>query len=318
VNKSVSCFAMGSAIGVKEYLLEQIPQLAVRIGANEDSLQKILFAAFEACKDRLSIDREAPFVPVIPEARALYEFIGNHAILQGSELIGTEHFSTALEFQRRGGNVLVVQNHTSGADTLVTDILLDRQFPGITQQFTWMVGHVVTLYLLPLLLAAAVSRYQIFSVKYRSLAASGEARRMCDQNGRALCHLKTATAPGGKFIGLYPEGGRGEGKLLPGVPQTMKIADIMSQCPEGLMILPSHVVGAPSILPVVREEDEFCRFFERLQRGRVQVRFGQAIPWSDSRFHPDTSGITDCKERRMYEKQCQVDVVMQMIKDLAP
>jgi len=322
MTKMTADFCIGQVDGVREYLLEQIPHLSKRLGisgGDRSRLTELFLDSLEDCIPRLETDREAGLVFAMPRPRQLFNFLGELLLIPGSCLVDDHYFEEAMNFQQSGGNVLLVQNHTSGADVLATDFLLNSKFGGVAEQFIWMAGHVVTLFTMPLLLAAAQNRCQIFSVKYCSMAAcEGGAGEMRGHNCRALYSLHQETSGGGKYVFLYPEGGRGEGALIEGVPQTMKIPDILDECSEGVMILPSFVSGATTVLPVVRGEHEFSQYLEHVGRGAVTVTFGPPVMWRDiNRQWPDLVGKKN-KEERLGLKRKQITAVMEMIADLAP
>lgn len=306
---TTSMFAAGSNEGVFDYLTSQIPALADRLGLTAVELQElyqVFMRSFRVCAERIQDDSDKGLVEAIVESRDLIEHLARLLMNADSTLYGAEHFARALAFREQGGNVLIVQNHTSGADILATHALLSKDFPGVPAQFIWMAGHVVTKYLLPMLLAAGATRVQIFSVKYKSMAEGQDATWMEAQNRRAIRALMQRTSKGGQFVVLYPEGGRGENGLIPGVSNTMAIPAILDRCNLGAMVLPTFVWGATSILPVVRGEDEFSRFMEYATRGSAHVRVGEPVMWSDivARYGDD--------------KQAQVDAVMRYIAALSP
>lgn len=277
-------FGVGVTTGVREYVLAQILGLCQRLCVSDPcSLQQLLEAALEANQAVMSCNLTKPLIDPVPESRRLWDFVGLQAVSPESQLIGREHVAHALSFLERGGNVLVVQNHTSGADTLVWDQLVNRAFPGEpAREFTYMAGHVVNLFLIPLLISAAVRRCQIFSTKYKGLseAVGITADAMTTCNRRAIVALGKFCANGGRCIVLYPEGGRGDGALKDGDPKTAKIPRIMAtQSSRGLLVLPTYVSGATSILPVVRDPNEFNQYLEWAKHGTATVTCGQPVSW---------------------------------------
>ncbi len=171
-------FAAGSDANVYEYLASQIPALADRLGLSAADLQdlyRVFMRSYRVCAARIEEDSDKGIVDAIVESRDLIEHLARLLMNADSTLFGAENFARALAFREQGGNVLIVQNHTSGADILATHALLSKDFPGVPAQFIWMAGHVVTKFLLPMLLAAGATRVQIFSVKYKSMAEGQDA-----------------------------------------------------------------------------------------------------------------------------------------------
>jgi hypothetical protein len=290
----------------------QIPDLLKRIGIYGTSagrkLETLFLQSLKASLEKIGIGNCAGYVESIPEGQALLDAISQNLVLPDSCIEEKHYFKEALEFCRQGGNVLLVQNHTSGADTLATYTLLNRAFDDIAKEFWWMSGHVVNLYPIPLMISSAVNRFQIFSVKYQSLTAKDGGDSDCgkwmkEQNARALRAVIEKTSGGGKFVVLYAEGGRGEHGLIKGVAETMCIPKAMS-VKRKVMILPTYVHNAPSILPIVRSDDEFSQFLKYVTKGTVNLRIGQPYMWDI--LH----GMSD--------KQSQVDMIMGTIAKMAP
>jgi hypothetical protein len=169
---------------------------------------------------------------------------------------------------------------------------------------------VVNLYLLPLVVAGGVNRLQIFSERYAQLVDGEMRKQMRAQNAAALRRLHAMAGEGGHCIVLYPEGGRGEGTLKPGEPQTMQIAQLIGRTsPHGLRMLPSYVVST-DILPVRRGPNEFNEFVEYTRPGNATLRFGQGVRWED--LLP-TTRLAPAETR-----QHLLGGVMRHIADLAP
>jgi len=307
----------------KAFLEANLPHLCRNTGADLDTAQQLFFEALQVNAEQLSHSINLGFMPEVPESRKLWDFLANLLVDSNSQLVNSQHFQTALDFMSQGGNVLVLQNHTSGADTIIFDCLLNRKFPGNPgRNIAYMAGHVVNVFLIPLTICAAIKRFQIYSSRYQGIAEEIgiNAKDMKAQNTRALNALTKYVQPGGKMIGLYPEGGRGEGQLKLGDPQTAVIPSLMSKySPQGLMILASFVQGATDILPVRRTENEFDHFMEWIKCGTANISFGKPVMW----LKPPINEIetictaTDCCDRvganRLAHKQN-----MTMLAQLAP
>jgi len=203
---------------------------------------------------------------------------------------------------------------------LLLALLVNRRFANAARDWAYMAGHVVNVFLVPLCIASAWRRFQIFSVKYKSLAAGGTVEEMNAQNRRALTSLKGFVKDGGRCVVLYPEGGRGEGSLKQGEAKTTAIFEIVLKAsPYGLMVLPSYVDGATSILPVARGEDEFSEFLLHIRRGNGTITFGRPVEYQYIRPTEDEVARAaphcgDCDPR----KRVTIDRVMRLIAELCP
>lgn len=289
----VPSFGAGEVGSVISYAETALPRLVARLDLGKDDsyrLHYLFIRSMIANAARIERCLNDPFVPALPESREFLDFLGAVIVGEESRLIGAQHLQSALDFMGKGGNVLLVQNHTSGADTIVMDYLVNRDFGGVAKEWMYMAGHAVNLFLLPLTITGGLHRIQIFSAKYCGQADEEVQRNMRAHNAHAMATIAPKVMNGGQLIGLYPEGGRAESGLLPGEPRTMKIPQLMAMAsPAGLMVLPTHVTGATSILPVVRGENEFNEFLEHVQCGNANVEFGPGVMWDD--LQPDNSDL---------------------------
>ncbi|MFA5048174.1 MAG: 1-acyl-sn-glycerol-3-phosphate acyltransferase [Patescibacteria group bacterium] len=320
-------FQPGEVTPVIAYAEQALGRLAERIRLSADdatTFERLFMRSMIANAARIESSINAPYVPALTESRELLDFLGTIIVGEESRLIGADNLRSALAFMTTGGNVLLVQNHTSGADTLVMDRLVNDEFSGVAKDWLYMSGHAVNLFLLPLTITGALHRIQIFSTKYCVQADEAVRSSMRTHNARSLATIAPIIMDGGKLIGLYPEGGRGEGALLPGEPRTMKIPQLMaSVSPKGLMVLPTYVRDATSILPVVRGDNEFNEVLEHLRRGNASIEFGPGVMWSDIQPGPtELQGFINgrcCRETTPDQalKRYLVDRVMGLIDAMA-
>ena len=237
---------------------------------------------YESCCQLARDGAQLGMVEPLPASVSLVNCLADSLISKDSKLINHYNLQIALDFMSGGGNVLMVQNHTSGADTFVWKTLVNRHFRRRpADSFAYMSGHIVNIYPMPLIFAGSFRRIQIFSERYKQLSKELgiSEEEMTQQNCRALRSLLTFVRPGGKLVGLYPEGGRGEGALKYGDPNTAIIAEAISRTGE-FMILPTYVEGATSILPVVRSNNEFNDFLKYLRPGCAHITCGAPFYWS--------------------------------------
>ena len=324
----VPIFEAGEVASVISYAEGALQRLSQRLSlspADATTLQHLFMRSMIANAARIEASMNAPYVPALPESRELIDFLGALIVGEESQLIGADNLRRALDFMSSGGNVLLVQNHTSGADTIVMDHLVNKLFAGAAKDWMYMSGHAVNLFLLPLTITGALHRIQIFSTKYCTRADDIVRANMKAHNAQSLATIAPIIMQGGKLIGLYPEGGRGENGLLPGEPRTMKIPQLMSLAsPTGLMVLPTYVSRATSILPVVRGDNEFNEFLEHIRPGNANIEFGPGVMWND--LQPGNADLRDfmsgkcCNEVTPDQalKQYLIDRVMGLIAMMAP
>ena len=327
--KATKCptFAASETTAVIEYANSELWNLGSRLGLDAGQnriLHDLFMDALQVNAVRMTECLEQPFVEAIPESRALFTLL-EKLMIENVETAGLENLAEAIRFMQMGGNVLLVSNHTSGADTLVLDCVANAMFPDTTRDWIYMAGHVVNYFLLPLAVTGGVNRVQIFSAKYCAQAGQEVVQRMRENNARALMSIGPRIMAGGRCVVLYPEGGRGNGALLEGEPRTMKIPQLMEMVsPKGLMVLPSYV-EATGILPVARGENEFNEFLSRGQRGRATLKFGPGMMWRE--LQPTkteiqrylTNNVHRCSGDPSFAlKQWLLLRIMRMIANLAP
>lgn len=323
-------FGIGQVKGVAEYVRLALPGLADHLRLMpEDAtmLERLFLASLTAATEAMPRFMEEAFAPAIPAGRKLFDWLGSILLLDDSRLVGEEHVAQALALQASGANVLLVSNHTSGADHPAMEFLINRQLGvGTTHPWVYMAGHVVNYYLVPLMLSDGINRIQIVSARYRNVSRErGDERDewMARRNMVAIRYLMNYVRPGGRFVVMYPEGGRGDDALKLGEPRTMKIPEVISRCSNALLyLLPCYVSGATSVLPQHREleEREFTAVLSLARRGTVTARFSEPVPWKA--LQPTCCadmGITEnCpgEERSIAEKMYLLGRVMEQIANL--
>lgn len=297
--------------GVFDYSQEALLRLCERLGIDPEPLTTAFMDALRVNAATLASTLNSPYVPTVPESRRLLDLIEDY-LVGGVRAFGLEHVGAAQALAEQGNTVLLVSNHTSGADTLVLDRTVNDRFgSGTTAPWTYMSGHAVNLFLLPLVVSAGVSRIQIFSAKHASMVDAETRAAWQAHNVASMRQVAAVARRGGQMLVLYPEGGRGENHvLLPGEPRTMGIPQLLAKhSPGELYVLPSYV-EATDILPVWRDPYEFNAFLELARRGSATLAFGAPRRWSE--LQPGTPLRGD--ELRSY----QVREIMQLIANLAP
>lgn len=320
----VPFFGVGQTQGVADYLHEAIPEMGERIGLNgreTDELLRLALDSFDTAAAVMQRSLCQGLVEPTPAARRFWNAVGCHLIGPESALIGSGNLDAALEALAGGNNVLVIQNHRSGADSLVMEMLVDRAYGyDVTSAWAYMSGHAVNLFAIPLMFTLAVRRFQIFSAKYRSLGLAGTTDAdMAQQNLRAMRALCNYCRPGGRLVVLYPEGGRGDHGLKLGEPQTMCVPQIMRRSGPRLLILPTYVHGSTNILRVNRGDNEYNEVFENMHRGTATFTVGAPLWWDELRpdsVANDEAGCDGADGNGSF-RRAMIERLMRLIADLA-
>ncbi len=242
-------------------------------------------ASAQACIPLMTQDNlEAGMTQAVPAVRDFWNLAGDTLVNQESRVVGMDNMKLALEHMGRGGNVLMVQNHRSGADTMVFETLVRRALGrDVCKDWAYMSGHAVNLYLIPLMFCGGMNRFQIFSAKYLSAGLNGvDEVAMNAQNQRAMMSLRRHVKGGGRLVGFYPEGGRGDGCMKLGEPKTSCIPKIMASASKAeLLVLPTYVCDASNILNPVRGINEYNEIFVNSRPGTASLVIGEPVPWGD-------------------------------------
>lgn len=331
-------FWVGQIDWVDAYLEGAIERLCQRNGiiwAEKERLIWDLFDTFRTCRQLMDWVLSQAFVPVLPQGRKLWRTLWDTFISKESKLKGKNNLDEAIEAIEKWSNVLLVSNHTSGADTLLMETLAMREYwYDVFSDAVYMSWHAVNLYLIPFLVSSCVNRLQIFSTKYKSMAVAGNGvlqdtgateKHMRGQNLRSLRVLSSLTKNGGKLVWLYPEWWRGEDQLKIWEPNTICIPDIIAKSPKPLFVLPVYVEGVTDILPVRRNDNEYNEFLEHINRGSGNVSIGRMVPWQSI---CDIAQKQDSAKARVLEaiwfsetdetKNMKTALIMSLIANLAP
>jgi 1-acyl-sn-glycerol-3-phosphate acyltransferase len=314
-NPPVPAFGVGQTSEPLAYLHTNLPPLGMRLGLDGFALGEFVgtgITSAEACIPLMSQDALLQgVVEAVPEARAFWNLVGAIAVSQDSTVSGIEHFIEAQRLKQEGFNVVLVQNHRSGADTLIMETLLHRTLKhDVCADWSYMAGHVVNLYLIPLMFVAAFRRFQIFSMKYQSTGVAGlDAQGMKQQNIRAMRALRRHTAGGGTFTTYYPEGGRGTGGMMKGEAQTSCILHNIANSGKPLIILPTNIANSEQLLPQARGPNEFNEVIQNMSLGTAHLSIGAPVTWGELLDASSGSDDTD---------QYMCDTLLSLVAQLGP
>ena len=281
-------FGVGETDTVLQYLRHTLPAFCKKAGMDSNQTKQFVsagIASAEACVPLMSMEHlEAGMVNPNQTIRKFWNLAGDILVRPDSEVVGMKNMELALEYMSQGFNVLMIQNHRSGADTLVFETLVRRALnKDVCADWSYMSGHAVNLFLIPLMFCGGMRRFQIFSAKYIANGLDGvDQERMNKQNQRAMLALRRHVKDGGKLVGFYPEGGRGDGCMKVGEPKTSCIPKIIESGAGGkLIVLPTYVRDASNILNPVRGINEYNEVFANSSTGTASLNIGEPILWSD-------------------------------------
>jgi len=160
--------------------------------------------------------------------------------------------------------------------------------------WSYMSGHVINLYLIPLMFGAAFLRFQIFSMKYQSTGVAGlDAQGMKQQNIRAMKALRRHTVKGGTLTVYYPEGGRGTGGMMKGEARTSCILHNIANSGKPLIILPTNIANSEQLLPQARGLNEFNEIIQNMRPGTAHLSIGAPVTWGELLDASSGSGDAD-------------------------
>ncbi len=327
----VPSFNIGQIEDVRPYVESVLPSLAQRLALSPGDaaeMHRLFLASLDAATVALPQYMEEAFAPAIPEGRELFDWLGQTLIDPTACTIeGMENVVEARRLQAGGANIMMMSNHTSGADHPATEWAINSALgAGSTHNWLYMSGHVVNYFLVPLMLSGGIHRFQIVSVRYQEVASKRTDDRLAwmrARNRAAIIALMRRVATGGKWIVMYPEGGRGDGALKEGEPRTMTVPQVVADLGPDLYIVPVYVEAA-SILPPDRRfgEAEFTAVLHLARRGGATVKFGKPVAWRDLQPCNDTDlCLPPGCDRRAHKaalKQFLLTQVMSRIAEMAP
>lgn len=262
-----------------------------------DVVTEVFIRAFEANADLTERNVNKGLTDVSDEARALRNELCSLLVKPESKLHGIKHFQTAQRHMNEDGNILLVQNHTSIADMLVTEALIRRSFGHrITDDWAYLSGSPMNEPSLQLIISGGFHRFPITSTKFQARANNKEEKvAMQRQNARSMKALRDHVDAGGKLVVMYPEGGRNNGSMEKIKPTAMYIPKIMARSGKKLMILPTCVDGAVKILPPdPTDKNEHNTPFQRCSRQKADMTIGTPVLWDDiTRFSNDPDIAAD-------------------------
>ncbi|MFC1612320.1 1-acyl-sn-glycerol-3-phosphate acyltransferase [Patescibacteria group bacterium] len=320
---------------VKSYVRTSVKQACKRLELEPELARRFqddFSHALDVTIQRIDADKKKAFVEMVPASRQLIDTLAEIFITKDSELINPQYVEQALDFMEQGGNVLVVQNHTSIADGFVWDALVNREFPeknNPAHKCIQLAGHVIYAICLHATLAGSMRCIQLISTRYKySRIASQETKFTQEEietkNKVAHKKLQELCLEGGQWVALHPEGTRSRsGRLEHGDDKTAKIAEIMEQSsPNGLWVLPVFIQGAAEIFPAL-EGWEKRKFIHALKPTKCNVICGKPVPWEKICPKQETilayqNATKSLMNIGIARKQLIHAQIMRLLADLAP
>jgi hypothetical protein len=321
---AVPDFSRGDTREVRDYIMDMVKGFCEReaIAADaRDAITEIFLGALRANTDLTKQNANKGLTDVSPEATKLRDALCGFLVEPESRLCGAGHFRTAQEHMAEGGNVLLVQLHTSIADMLVTVELMRKEFGGeVTDDWAYMSGSPMNnLSSLQSIISGGFRRFRITSKKFQSLTDSEDERAdMQMGNVRSMKALIKHAETGGKLVVLYPEGRRNGGTMQKVEPTAMNIPRIMAKTGKRLMILPTAIDGADKILPPNPADiNEHSTTFQRCSRGKADMAIGAPVNWDDiADFSKDPKNMGEYIQLHPAASEKDTDVQMAIAADI--
>lgn len=259
---------------------EQLPLLTERLGLDEETegeLRSLVTSSISQNAERFEESKKKPMVKALDVSIRLLKLLGTILIGSGSQMTGLKNLKSALDFTAKGGNVLLVSNHTSSADAILLNHVVST-LGGDMKNWFYVAGRSTGQSLLMLMVSGGFNRFQVHTAK--DCRKAGEHYgTMHAQNAVTYAAIGSTVSQGGKCVVLYPEGTRNDSGTTRAEQGAMRIGQIMDICsPAGFKVLPSSV-HAEGMLPVWRTPDEHEQIIARFQRANVSISFGQMVDW---------------------------------------
>lgn len=199
------------------------------------------------------------------------------------KLAGADHCRKVLDLTATGNNVVIISNHTTPVDALLSIALFGRFFeislPDIIISQVFEYSRVARL------LTSGFGKYPVFQPKHmqRFAGTRGGAvlSEMTSQNSRALRALYDRMQVGGSSVFLYPERDRSSGQMGIPEPATGRLLELIAKARDGLSLLPIYVSGNEAVLPNRPGFNELDECLEHLQIGSGTMICGRPIHFSN-------------------------------------
>ncbi|MBN2087860.1 1-acyl-sn-glycerol-3-phosphate acyltransferase [Candidatus Peregrinibacteria bacterium] len=287
---SVPDFSVNSQ-EARAYIEASADELCERLNTTKIARERFINLFLDSYEAYFGLENKNP-TPHTPEGRKLTDGISELLVQNNSELIGKEHYDKVKQHMDRGGNVLLIQNHTSIADMLVMEALMRRFIDSLsTEDWAYITGGPIAdpKTIQGTAISGGYHRFNVHSEKALSKLAANpaELKSAKHQNISTIRALYGHAMQGGKLVVVYPEGTRNDGIMERAKPFTTLIPSTMTKegCPP-LLVLPTYMYGANKILPVARnDKNEFSTQLQKCNRRKADMTIGQPINWSDIISH---------------------------------
>jgi hypothetical protein len=123
--QEIPTFGIGETCGVREYVERAMPELCARLQVSPkraNELLRLALSSVDASIPAIGANLTAGMVESTTQARAFWNEIGDEMVSYESRLHGLENLIEALALMEKGKNILLIQNHRSGADTMVMEV----------------------------------------------------------------------------------------------------------------------------------------------------------------------------------------------------
>lgn len=189
----------------------------------------------EQCKKPFSFE---PFHKKIREPFDYYrfglDFIRALVDMEHSTLSGKQHLEEITSYLNRGFNVVFLANHQTEADPQVLSLMLEKDFPKISDELIFVAGERVITDPLAIPFSMGCNLLCIFSKRYIDQPPEKKHEKQL-HNQKTMSLMSQLLKEGGKCIYVAPSGGRdrknaqGEIEIAPFDPQSIEMFYLMAK-----------------------------------------------------------------------------------------
>ena len=245
--------------------------------------EEILLQSLDSLSIR-PIDFTGHYIPCEKTRPVLTWLTNTFVQFEKCKLFGLQNYEKAIELISNGHNILVVMNHATALDCLITEALTSKIRPEFVNP-SYIASQVFEYARIANITTSGFDKYPVFQPKHiqkmKDLSGNdsviAEMRRQNKVTIRSLCKNMSL---GGKMVFLFPEKNRSAEMGVP-EPIVAKLPCLMqaTSCKE-LYVLPMYVTGGETIFPNVPGTNELDNFLQNIRVGSGNTYCGEPIPFS--------------------------------------
>jgi glycerol-3-phosphate O-acyltransferase len=233
-----------------------------------------------------------------------------------SKLFGKENLDAIVSILEKKENVIIFANHQTEADPQAINLLLEKQFPSLSEKIAYVAGERVVTDALAVPFSLGINLFCVYSKKYFDVYPDRKTK-MLEHNKQTMLRLGQHLDEGGKCIMIFPSGGRDR----PDENKIVRVANFDQQSIELMYLLGRKAKSLTHYFPLALSTHDMLPPPEDLQidlgekrstnEAAIYLDFGKEI---DMENFPN-SDTTDKAERKSFRAQYIYGLVSDMYRN---